>query len=237
MQTAARKREIDDKLITAQFTSDFVNELFRSLRTKIMLGLHESPDNSLAVTSLDIGAGKSTIAANIAITLAQNGTRTILVDGDMRRGVLHNSFVLPKSPGLSDFLVTREDVSWENVQSVVQQTHVPNLLVISSGKNVANASELLMTQRFRTMKEELAGHFEMIIMDFPPLGAVTDAVVVHELFSRYLLVARAGATNIPDLNAKIEEFPPVKKKLLGVVLNEAIVDRKMSYYKHSHYQY
>jgi Mrp family chromosome partitioning ATPase len=77
----------------------------------------------------------------------------------------------------------------------------------------------------------------MIIMDFPPLGAVTDAVVVHELFSRYLLVARAGATNIPDLNAKVEEFPPVKKKLLGVVLNEAIVDRKMSYYKHSHYQY
>ncbi|MBD3321044.1 MAG: polysaccharide biosynthesis tyrosine autokinase [Chitinivibrionales bacterium] len=235
--TVRKKRQIDDKLITASYTPDYINELFRSLRTKIILALHECEDKSVVFTSLDMEVGKSTISSNVAITMAQQDLTTVLIDGDMRRGVLHNSFVLNKNPGLSDFLSSDVPVTDQSVNVLLQKTHVPNLTVVTSGQNVPNPSELLTSKRFREFKRHISAKFELVIFDSPPVGAVTDAVVVHDLFSRYVVIAKAGATNIIDLNKKVDEFPAVKKKIIGIILNKASIDRKIQYYKYSNYRY
>ncbi|MBD3344369.1 MAG: polysaccharide biosynthesis tyrosine autokinase [Chitinivibrionales bacterium] len=235
--SAKRKREIDSNLITASYTPDYINEIFRSLRTKITLALHECEDKSVIFTSLDMEVGKSTLSSNVAITIAQQDLKTVLIDGDIRRGVLHNLFVLNKSMGLSDYLSSDVSVNKETMAVLFQKTHVPNLTVISSGQNVPNPSELLTSKRFRELKRLLSEHFDVIIFDSPPLGAVTDAVVMHELFSKYVIIAKAGETNIIDLNKKIDEFPVIKQKIIGIVLNQALVDRKIQYYKYSNYKY
>ncbi|MBD3420949.1 MAG: polysaccharide biosynthesis tyrosine autokinase [Chitinivibrionales bacterium] len=233
--TRRPRRKLDDRLITGEHIPDYVIEIFSSLRTKISLALQQCDEKSIVVTSLDMDAGKSTVAANMAISFAKQGLPTILIDGDMRRGVLHNTFVVNKSSGLSDFLFSEKQISEETVFELFQQTHVPNLYLVSSGHNLPNPIDLLTSERFVAVKQILNRHFGMIIFDSPPLGAATDAVTVVDLFSRYVLVAKAGATNIIDLNKKIDEFPILKNKIIGIVLNQAHVGKKLKYYKYSRY--
>jgi tyrosine-protein kinase Etk/Wzc len=228
-------RTPDDHLLSNPAMPDYVREMFRSLRAKVLLALHESSDKSLAVTSLDMDAGKSTLSANIAIAMAHQGFRTLLIDGDLRRGVLHNSFAVKKTPGLSEVLSERENLTADAAGAIVQPTGVENCFLVASGKNTAEAAELLSGARFQSLKQLLSAHFDMIVLDTPPLGVAVDAVTVHEQFSRYLLVARAGATNIIDLNKKLDEYPLMKKKIMGVVLNQASLDRKIKYYRYSEY--
>jgi capsular exopolysaccharide synthesis family protein len=225
---APRKRELDPHLVSSRRNGDLIGELFVSLLTKLRLALHEKPKD-IVVTSLDMEAGKSTIAANLAIVAAQNGSRTVLIDGDIRRGVQHNAFMRKKTPGLSECLsgsVSRP----EGIASITQDTHVPNLSLISSGANHPSPASLLSSDRIVKLKRALDQSYDVKILDTPPLGAGTDAVLVHELFSGYVIVAKAGKTNIMDLNKKVAEFGPLKKKILGVVLNQGRIDRKLNYY-------
>ncbi len=231
----AGARKPDDTLITNPGVPDFVQEIFRSLRAKVLLALHESNNKSLVVTSLDMDAGKSTTSANLAIALANQGLRTMVVDGDLRRGVLHNSYAVNKSPGLSEILSGEELRDARQLGSVIQQTHIENLHIISSGKNTAKAAELLSGVRFKQCKQLLNAHYDIVVLDSPPLGVAVDAVTVHEQFDKYLLVAKAGATNIVDMNKKIDEYPLMKKKIMGIILNQATLDRKLKYYRYSEY--
>jgi capsular exopolysaccharide synthesis family protein len=198
--------------------------------------LHANEDKSLAITSYDMDAGKSMIASNLSISLAQQGIKTVLIDGDVRRGVLHNSFLRNKSPGLADYLLH----SGENtlsVQDIIQETHVDGLSLIPSGKNVTNPTELLASKKFRECKSTLSKQFDMIILDTPPIGLAADAVAVHDIFKRYILVVLAGKTNVVDLMKRVHEYKVLKDKVMGLVLNKAMVTRKHSYYRNSSYYY
>lgn len=230
-----KSQDLGDKLITSKYRDEYIKELFRSLRTKVLMGLHDLKDKSIVITSLDAGTGKSTMASNIAISVAQQSKKTILIDGDLKRGVLHEFFTKEQSPGLSDFLLSEDEITEHSVTALMKPTHVPNLSLITSGRNVTNSSELLTSDRFIHLKKELSENFEIIILDTPPLGAVTDAVVVNEIFSKYLIVVRAGVTNVVDMNRKVREYPALKQKVLGLVLNCAAVDKMLSYYKRSKY--
>ncbi len=228
-------RRIDRNLVAADLSQGFVNETFKSLRTKLTLLLHDSSDKSIVVTSLNPNEGKSTLCGNIAISFAQQGTKTVLIDGDLRRGVLHNSFAVEKSPGLTDYVIGSQSLSEESLAELVQPTHVPNLHIITSGQNQPNPIELLVSEKFAQLRKTLASRYEVIIMDSPPLGVGTDAVVLNELFSRYILVAKAGKTNLVDLKKQIEEYGVLKEKVLGLVLNYADVRKTSKYYKNSSY--
>lgn len=230
-----KSQNLVDFLITSPYRHEYIKELFRSLRTKVLMGLHDLKDKSLVITSLDAGTGKSTMASNIAISVAQQSKKTILIDGDLKRGVLHKFFTKEQSPGLSDFLLSEDEITEHSVTALMKPTHVPNLSLITSGRNVTNSSELLTSDRFIHLKKELSENFEIIILDTPPLGAVTDAVVVNEIFSKYLIVVKAGVTNVVDMNRKVREYPALKQKVLGLVLNCAAVDKMLSYYKRSKY--
>lgn len=232
-----RTRTIDKKLITADFSPDFTNELFRSLRAKINLKLYEQPRKSILITSYGMSEGKSLVSANLAITMAQQKLTTILIDGDIRRGVQHNSFVLSKKPGLSSFLFSEDPVNRNNIDPLIQKTHIPNLSLISSGPNVPNPSELLGHPRFEQFINFLSTIYDVIIFDTPPIGLAADAAMVSSIFSASVIVVKAGTTDVIDLRKKIDEFPNLKKKIIGLVLNGALLDRKLKYYKYSSYYY
>lgn len=234
---APRVRKIEEKLITADYTPELTNELFRSLRAKIMLHMHEIPQKTIIVCSYGMSEGKSLIGSNLAITMAQQQLRTLIIDGDIRRGVIHNSFVLNKKPGLSNFLFSEDQVNEESARELIQSTHVPNLSIISSGANVPNPSELLSLPRFKTFMECLKNMFDVIILDTPPLCVAADVAIAGVLFSACVLVIRAGKTNVIDFRKKLAEFPNLRKKVIGLVLNEAMLDRKMKEYRYSMYHY
>jgi tyrosine-protein kinase Etk/Wzc len=222
-------------LVTADSQPYYINEIFRSLRTKILLLFQEKEDKSIIITSLEKGEGKSTMAANIALCLSQQNRRILLIDGDLRRGTLHEFFGLDQAPGLSEFLSSKETQDAPVLGSLIRNTKMPNLFLITSGNPNTSSSELLSSPKFARLKEALSKKFDMIILDAPPLGAVADAVVVNHLFGGYLIVVSAGTTNIIDLNKKIAEFPVLGKKLVGFVLNRAMVDSRILYYKNSKY--
>lgn len=230
-------RTIDTKLVTSEFSPDFTNEIFRSLRAKIMLRFHDIPKKNIMVSSFDMSEGKSLISANIAITMAQQKLRTVLVDADIRRGVQHNSFVVKKTPGLSTFLFTDDPITPEMVQPLLQPTHVQNLSLLASGQNVPNPSELLGSPRFKELISYLSTIFDVIILDTPPIGLAPDAALISDIFIGCLIVIKAGSTNTIELKKKLEEYPNFKNKIFGLVLNKSLIDKRMRKYKYSSYYY
>lgn len=222
-------------LVVCDRSFSFGIEIMKSLRAKILLSLHQEERKSVVITSLDMDAGKSTIAANLAILCAQQGMKTLLVDGDMRKGVLHDLFRLTRTPGLSDFLNLNRSITTITLKELIRPSMFKGLWVIPCGSDTRNAAELMSGRRIRELIDGIMGIFDMVILDTPPFGVAIDAVSVHDLFSRYVLIARAGGTNIFDLKRKLREFPMVEKKVMGIVLNQAGLDQKMAYYRNSRY--
>jgi succinoglycan biosynthesis transport protein ExoP len=235
--TDKTSKRLDTRLIINEFKADqeYIKELFRSLRTKILHSLQLIPDKSVIITSLDAGAGKSTIAANIGIAIAQQNRKTIIIDGDLRLGTIHQFFKLEKSPGLSEFLASELPISDECVTPIIRQTEIPNLFIIPSGRYAVNAAELISSERFSQLKRLLSGKYEIVLCDSPPIGVAADAISISNTFSRYIIVIRAGKTNVVDLKKKIKEYPALNSQLLGLVLNCAASDSKLNYYKYSKY--
>ncbi|MFP4680358.1 MAG: GumC family protein [Chitinispirillaceae bacterium] len=227
---------IDPKLVSADYSHNFVDETYRSLRTKILLSLFDEKKKRILVTSLNMGEGKSFTTSNLAITMAQQDLRTVLIDGDLRRGTQHRSFGLDKKPGFSNLLMNKENQNVLKLEQTLRRTHIPKLYLLSSGVSVPNSAELINTQRFRDLLDQLSERFDVIIMDTPPLAVTTDAVGVQDSFHRYVVVVRAGSTNISHLNKKVNEYPGLSKKVLGLVFNGAPY-RRPEYYQYNSYRY
>jgi|WetSurMetagenome_2_1015567.scaffolds.fasta_scaffold00368_10 capsular exopolysaccharide synthesis family protein len=219
-------------LVAAADKEGVSREVFRVLRTKIMLRLDESREKSLVVTSLEPGAGKSTVSANLARSIARQHTKTLIIDGDLRRGTLHTWFGKRQSPGLSEYL---SDPGTTKLEDIIQPTDLPELFCISSGRAEQASTELFASGGFQVLKQELAKRFSFILMDSPPLDAVTDAAIIASLFSGFLIVARAGSTNVHDLTQTVSEYPEIDGKVLGYVLNRVASDKSHRYYRYRSY--
>lgn len=212
-------KTLDPKLILVGPTVTYVHELFRSLRAKLNYRLENINGKSFLVTGYDSGEGKSLIAANMAIMAAQQHTPTLLIDADMRRGVLHNTFAVENQPGLSDLLLCEHQITEQMLRSSIKPTSFPHLFLLTSGSQVQNPTELLASRLFKGIMQWVDARFSMIIIDAPPLSPVTDAIIMNNVVSGSVLVAKAGKTNTAGLNKIINEFPSFKEKVLGVVLN------------------
>jgi tyrosine-protein kinase Etk/Wzc len=231
----AEKGKVDAYLVDSGFEPGLFDDMYRSLRTKILLHLHDEPRKMLVITSLNIGDGKSLTASNIAIVMAQQKLKTLLIDGDLRRGVQHHSFLLEKKPGLSEILSSPDDLASMPISAMIQKTHVPNLSVLSSGMPIPNPSECMNSQKFRDLSLMLAEWFEVVILDTPPLLAAVDAAMLPEAFNHYIMVARVAKTDIAAIDKKVNEFPGLRRKILGMVLNGVAMDKKLSTYRYSYY--
>jgi capsular exopolysaccharide synthesis family protein len=231
------RKRIDPKLVTADYSPTPMGEAYRSLRTQLLFSSEKKKTRSIFITSLNPGEGKSLNASNLAITFAQQKIPTLLVDADLRRGVLHNSFACNKKPGLSDFLYSTADINDENIRKVIQQTHIPNLYLLSSGMPVPNPSEILGSERGKDVIKFITERFGFVIIDTPPIMVTADSVVISQYVDNGLFVVRAGKTNIEEIKSKISEYENFHSHLFGLILNCADLEIKKENYKYSYYNY
>ena len=222
-------------LVADFFPNTYVHEVFRLLRTKVMLASENTGPRVLCVTSMESGTGKSFIAANLAVIIATQNIRTVLVDADLRRGTLYKTFNCAKLPGLSEALALSGMNSSATAGPLIQKTAIPSLSFISAGNGSPASSEFLASTRFAALKEALAKQFAVVIIDSAPIGVVSDAAVIAPLVSQYIVVVKAAKTNVRDVIKKVAEFPSVEKRLTGYVLNFSDEKKTDHYYQRSKY--
>lgn len=223
-------KQIDNQLVTHDYSPTPIGEAYRSLRTNLMFSKKSDRIHSFVVTSTAPGDGKSFTSSNIAISMAQQRSNTLLIDADLRRGVLHNTFGIPKEPGFTNFLTNIESFS-----RIINETYIPNLSVISCGSLLPNPSELLGSLQMKRFLEQALRRFEVVIFDSPPLNAATDAVVIGTQVDGIVIVIRAGMTNRDVVKQKIEMFHNVPATILGAVLNGAETNLAHEGYSYYHY--
>jgi len=230
MQDSEKAKSISSQIVTHDYSPTPVGEAYRSLRTSILFSKMFGPVKSLLVSSVAPGEGKSFTAANLAITLAQQKSKALLIDADFRRGVLHNSFNCPKKPGLTNYLT-----GVVSLDAVLNETYIPNLSLITCGSMIPNPSELLGSDKMKKFIDGITHRFDFVIFDTPPLLAASDAVILGTLVDGVSLVVRAGMTQRGDVQRKMELFHNVHAKVIGVILNCAGVE--VAHEGYSYYAY
>lgn len=229
-----KSEEYQIKKITTNLVTHFepkspISEAYRTFRTNLQFARLDAPLKTILVTSSGPSEGKSTTVANLAITMAQMGTKTILIDSDLRRPVLHSIFNSQRAPGLTNYLAG--NVPWKEI---VQETPIENLSLLTCGVLPPNPSELLGSKKMRMLLEELKEKYDMILFDSPPVIAVTDAAVLSTLLDGVVLVSSSGSTSREALLRAITLLENVKGRLIGGVLNKIKVE---SVYGSYHYYY
>jgi len=203
-------------LVALDAPNDLFVEGLRSLRTGLHFGMLDAQTRSVVLTSAAPGAGKSFISANLAVVAAQSGQKVCLIDADMRRGTLHKYFDLPRThPGLAQVLSGEV-----NLVSALSTTQVDNLSVLSSGPFPPNPSELLMREDFSNLIKTLDADFDLIIIDAPPVLAVTDPVVLGRVAGSVIAVTRFGKTHPGEVMAMKKILEAAGVKLSGAILND-----------------
>jgi tyrosine-protein kinase Etk/Wzc len=194
-------------------------EAFRNLRTSLIWSDGGETLKTLVVTSAAPGEGKTLTAANLAVTLAYDGMRVLLVDCDIRRPRVHGLFHLPRAPGLME-LLTAYDRPDAPPPPAIRQTTVARLSVLPCGALPMNAANLLSGSRMRMLLEELKQQFDIIVLDTPPVLATADAGIVGSLTDGVLLVVRAGATDRNAAQRAYQQLANVGARVVGTVLND-----------------
>jgi capsular exopolysaccharide synthesis family protein len=217
------------------FPNTYAHEVFRLLRTKVLLATEQTGPQVVCITSMESGTGKSFIAANLAAIIATQNIRTVLVDADLRRGSLYKTFNCAKLPGLTEALALSGMTGAASDGPLIQKTTIPSLSFISAGNGSPASSEFLASTRFAVLRETLAKQFAVVIIDSPPIGVVSDAAVIAPLVTQYIIVVKAAKTNVQHLIKKISEFPSIEKRLMGYVLNFSEEKKTSNYYRRSKY--
>ncbi len=221
-------------LVTLAEPRSPIAEAFRSLRTNIQFASVDKPLQSILVTSALPSEGKSTVAANLAITMAQSGKRVVLLESDLRRPSVHRYLKVPNRMGLSTMFVRPQVYLDGNLQG----TRIPNLKVLTAGDLPPNPSELLGSERMQAILRQLREQADVLILDTPPMMAVTDAVVLAPRVDGVLLVARPGGTKNSALRTAVEQLRRTGANILGVVLNEVqMKGYRYRYYSNMYYYY
>ena len=213
-------------VISAAVPQNFA-EAFREIRTSVMFSSAGEGSRSVIITSTQPSEGKSVIAANLAVSLAQAGLRVLLVDADMRKPRLHELMNVKQVPGLSNLLVGRAKAA-----EVVLRTGTPNLWVLPAGENPPNPAELLGSTRFMDLLKTLGDHFDWVVLDSPPVMAVTDPSVVAYRTTGVVFVIGSEQVNRHKALTAVQKLQNSKAKILGAVLNRANVQRNPYYYSH-----
>lgn len=200
-----------------------VSEAFRSLRTSLTFSTPEGMPRTLLVTSTAQGEGKSTTSANLATVLAQNGSRVLLIDADLRRPSLHRNFRKPRSPGLTNAIAQFEHGSGLD-RSLIQTTDVEGLSVMPAGQSTPQPTELLSSARLSRVLADCRDLFDHVVIDAPPILGLADAVVLSRTVDGVLVVVAAGRTGKENFRVAVRRLQQVQAPLLGAVLN--LVDLK-----------
>ncbi len=228
---ARKKRNTDLTLLAESNPADLSIEALRGLRTSLHFAMMEAKNNVLMISGPAPGIGKSFVSTNFAAVAAKTGQKVLLIDADMRKGYLQQCFGLNWENGLSDLLsgkITR-DVA-------VQSAKVENLDIITRGQVPPNPSELLMHPRFKELVDWASEHYDLVIIDTPPVLAVTDPSIVGAIAGTTLMVARFGQNTVKEIDVARSRFEQAGIEVKGVILN-AIEKKASSSYGYGYYNY
>lgn len=213
MSILKKKKSIP--ILAVKYNDDIAVESLRSIRTAIHFALSNAKNNIIMIAGPSPEVGKSFISTNLATILAQSNKKVLLIDADMRRGYIHKYFNLDVKPGLSEYLSNLADLS-----QVVRQTDVAGLSVIARGKNPTNPSEMLSSEQFKALMEQLSQQYDHIIIDTPPILAVTDGIIISQYAGVNLLVARYAKSQMKELELSLNRFEQANVKVNGFILND-----------------
>jgi succinoglycan biosynthesis transport protein ExoP len=228
-QMKSRRGKDKEKLITAQNPFSIAQEAYRMIRSNIQFMSVDRPSKTIMVTSAGAGDGKSLTAANMSLTLAQAGLRTILVDADLRQPKQHTLFNMNNLIGLTDLLAP----SQLDLSKALKSTELENLLVLTSGTRPPNPTELLGSQKMAQLLQTLSEQADIIILDSMPVLPVADSVVLSNRVDGVVMVVDSTRTRRSDIKKAIQTLKKVDANILGAVLNR--VPRKRTRYYSQEY--
>ena len=214
-------------LVVGTNPSSVVSEQFRSIRTNIMYAGVGKDITAVLFTSDTPVAGKSTVAANMAVAYAQAGKKTLLLDADLRRPTCHHTFEVPNKVGLSTAIVNEIPVS-----QVISKTTFNHLDLLTSGPVPPNPAELLSVSKFDAIMVHLKTEYDMVIIDSPPILSVTDAQLLSKNADGVILVTNVEKNNRDRLNEAIELLRKSSANIIGIVLNQRMKKSKKEDYRY-----
>jgi tyrosine-protein kinase Etk/Wzc len=217
------------RVLAAVFPDDIAVEGLRSLRTALQFGVLKPGNNILMITGPRPAVGKSFVAMNLAAVVAAAGKRILLVDADMRRSDLHSYFSINNKPGLSEVLTGGE------LGGIIHHQVLPNLDVLMAGSPPDRPSELLVQDRFAAVLKSLAATYDMVIVDSPPVLAVTDAALIGKEAGATLMVARHGRHSAAELREAIRHMSSAGVSVDGILLTD-VPQRGAKYGAYSDYK-
>ncbi len=228
------KAQHDRDLYVFQHPTSRAAECCRSIRTNILFSAAGHPMKTITVSSPRPREGKTTTTIYMGTTMAQSGQRVLLIDTDLRRPRLHKSLGVSKQRGLTNLILG--DASMDDV---IKSTDIPNLYVLPCGPRPPNPVELLLTARFKEVLTQLEARFDYILLDSPPVLAVTDAVVLSRISDGVMLIAQAGKTQRDEISIAARQFRDVDARILGLIMNDMDVSKKRYgyYYYYSYGAY
>ncbi len=209
------KKKKSIPILAVKNSDDIAIESLRSIRTAIHFALASAKNNIIMIAGPSPEVGKSFISTNLATIFAQGDKRVLLIDADMRRGYMHKYFDVDVKPGLSELLSGQADL-----QKVLHKTPVANLDVITRGKSPTNPSEILSSNQFKELLEQLQSQYDHIIIDTPPVLAVTDGIIISQYTGVNLIVARYAKSQMKELELTLNRFEQAGVKVNGFILND-----------------
>ncbi|SVC73410.1 uncharacterized protein METZ01_LOCUS326264, partial [marine metagenome] len=232
-RSTSNTRGLRRRLITKEDPKSPVSEAYRSLRTSMLYSTSAKELKSILVSSAGPGEGKTTTVANLAITYANLGRKTLLVDTDLRRPVVHKVFDLDREPGVTTYLSSATD----DYASLIQTCEISNLSIITAGIIPPNPSELLGSKRMTELVKQLENDWDMVLFDSPPMIAVTDATMISKEIDQVVLIVKVGQTDKKAFHHTINNLRNINAPLGGIIMNAVTSKSSYGSYYYYYYQY
>lgn len=223
----------DPKKILCQNSPFAVKEAYNAIRTNLLFTQQGEKCPIFVVTSPTANNGKTINSINLAVSFAQMGKRTLLIDADMRNPTIHRMFSISVKNGLSEILAGLTD----NIS--VSKTDVENLSVLTAGKNPPNPAELLSSARMDKLLEFVKEHYDCVFIDTPPINLVTDSTIFAQKVTGYIVIVKTDTTNTHDVKTTVTNIEQIDGNILGFILNDVNSEKKKyySYYRKYNYNY
>lgn len=226
-----RKSVRSINLLAIDNPTDLSVEAIRSLRTSLHFAMMQAKNNILLISGATPEAGKTFVSCNLATVIAQSDKKVLLIDADLRKGQVHHVIGCQEKNGLSDALISTKTFS-----EVVQKTDIENLDFISRGQIPPNPSELLMNLKFKTLMDWASENYDLVIVDTPPVLAVSDACISAKYAGTIMLVARFQQNTLKEITESVKRFEQNNLTVNGVIFN-GVEKRASNYYEYSAYSY